>query len=216
MDINYSEYMSNMIENIDTGMPIFTDTVIKTVAKNIGLPTKDVKHVVNLNLKRLADDSVIERIQKGVYYKPKVTVFGKTKPPIDLVINETCIKSDNQTIGYIGEQTLLHNLGLTTLMPKSKVIVTNKYRTKIAKENQITLKKPTVKITNENVRYLQMIDTIAMLETEYIDADNPNKIIRQAIENFTLDKFEMIKIARVSYPKKVFNAVVDVLVEEVK
>ncbi|MFI3214925.1 MAG: DUF6088 family protein [Eubacteriales bacterium] len=214
MNINYSEYMTNMIETFPIGAPIFTETVVRAASNEIGAPIDEIKSVVNLNLKRLADNKVIERIQKGVYYKPKITAFGKTKPPIDLVIMETCMKQDNQQIGYIGAETLLHNLGLATLAPKNKVIVTNKHRVKVPKGNHIILKKPVTEITDKNTRYLQIIDAIAMLDTEYIDAENPAKIIAQTIERFALDKLTIIKIAKKHYSQRVVLAVLETVLED--
>lgn len=214
MNVNYSEYTRNAIESFPINVPIFSETVAKTVSYEVGVPTEDIKRVVNLNLKRLTDSNVIERIQKGVYYKPKITAFGKTKPPIELVIAETCMKKDDNKIGYIGGKTLLHDLGLTTLMPKNKVIVTNKYRTKLPQDAQIILKKSVIKITDENARYLQLIDAIAMLDTEYIDAQYPEKIIRHWVHKFELDKLTMIKLAKRHYPQRVLFAVLETILED--
>lgn len=214
VDMNYSEYMGNVIETFPIGMPIFTEKITKKVSDEIGIPVKDLKSTVNQNLKRLADDGVIERIQKGVYYKPKMTAFGKTKPPIELVINETCIMQNDKKIGYVGGETLLHELGLISLIPKNKVIVTNKYRTKLPNDVHIILKKSVTEITDENVRYLQLIDVIAMLDTEYIDAKNPQKIVRQRMDKLNIDKIIMLKIAKKYYPQRVLLAVLDIIVEE--
>ncbi len=214
MNINYSENMSNVIDAFPVGVPIFTDTVAKRVAIDAGVSMKSIKKNVNLNLKRLADNHVIERIQKGVYYKAKITAFGKSRPPIDLVISETCMKHGGKKIGYIGGETLLHDLGLTSLTPKNKVIVTNKCRVKVPKESHIILKKPVTEITDENVKYLQLIDAIAMLETEYIDAKNSGEIIRCALDTLKLDKLVMMKIAKKYYSRKILLLVLDILLED--
>lgn len=212
--MNYSEYMNNMIDAFPIGMPIFTDTVVKKASIDIGIPIEQIKSIVNLNLKRLADNLVIERIQKGVYYKPKMTPFGKTKPPFELAITEMCTKQGEHTIGYIGAETLLHNLGLSTLAPKNKVIVTNKYRVKIPKEQHIVLKKPVTEVTDENVRYLQIVDAISMLHTEYIDVQNPCRLIRQTVDRFKLDRLTVIKTAKKYYSQRVMLAVLETILED--
>lgn len=212
--MNYSEYMNNMIDTLPTGIPIFTDMVVKKASSDMGIPIDQIKSIVNLNLKRLADNLVIERIQKGVYYKPKMTPFGKTKPPLELAITEMCTKQGEQTIGYIGAETLLHNLGLSTLAPKNKVIVTNKYRMKVPKEKHIILKKPVTEVTDENVRYLQIIDAISMLHTEYIDIENPCQSIRQTVDRLELDKLTIIKIAKKYYSQRVMLAVLETILED--
>ncbi|WP_317854415.1 DUF6088 family protein [Chakrabartyella piscis] len=214
MNIKYSEYMGSVIEAFPVGIPIFTDTVVKIVSDKIEMPVDDLKSIVNLNLKRLADNHIIERIQKGVYYKPKMTAFGKTKPPIELMIHETCIQCDGEKIGYIGAETLLHDFGLTSLVPKNKVIVTNKYRVKVPKENHIILKKPVTEITEDNAKYLQLIDVVAMLSTEYIDVENPEQIIRERANKLVVDKLTMIKIAKKYYPLKVLVAVLEIILED--
>lgn len=212
--MNYRKYMSGVIETFPIGIPIFTESVVKMVSDDIGEPIKKIKSMVNLNLKRLADNCIIERIQKGVYYKPEMTAFGKIKPPMELVIMETCLKQGGKRIGYIGAEMLLHNLGLTTLVPKNKVIVTNKYRMKVPKENHLILKKPVTKVTEENVKYLQLIDAISMLDMGYIDAENPCKIMRQTIDELQLDKLMMIEIAKKYYPHRVLMAVLDIILED--
>lgn len=212
--MNYSEYMSNIVATFPIGTLIYTENIVKTISAEIGVEAEEIKSIVNLNLKRLADDNAIERIQKGVYYKPKMTAFGKTKPPFELLINETCIVQDNKKIGYVGGETLLHDLGLTSLIPKNRVIVTNKYRAKLPQEAHTILKKSVIKITDENVRYLQLIDAIAMLDTEYIDAENPEKIIKNWIDKFELDKITMIKLAKRHFPKRVLFTVLETILED--
>ncbi len=214
MQLNYSEHLGKLIEQVPVGVPIFTDKVAKTMAQELGVPVIEVKDIVNLNLKRLADKRVIERVQKGVYYKSKMTVFGKTPPPMELVVHELCTREDDQRIGYVGAESYLHQLGLCTLMPKQKVIVTNKHRTKVAAMTQTVLKKPATTITTENYRYLQMIDVITTLETSYVDALNPKAIIEDAIQSYHMDKITLLKIAKKHYPQKALLQVLDIVLED--
>ena len=214
MQLNYSEYLGNLVTQMPVGIPIFTERVAKTLATEVGVPIAEVKSIVNLNLKRLADNQVIERVQKGVYYKAKMTVFGKTPPPIELVVRELCTKEDDEIIGYVGAESLLHHLGLSTLMPKQNVIVTNKHRTKIDAASQTVLKKPVTTITTTNVRYLQMIDAITMLDTAFVDAPNPKALVEETIQKQNMDKITLLKIAKKHYPQKALLQVLDVVLED--
>lgn len=214
MQVNYSEYMGSVIDGFPFGTPIFTDAIVRMITNEVDVSIEEIKNIVNLNLKRLADNHTIERIKKGVYYKPKMTVFGKTKPPIDLVITETCIQQDEKLIGYIGGETLLHQMGLTTLLAKDKTIVTNKHRVKVPMGTHIVLKKPVVPICEGNAWYLQTIDAIAMLDAMYIDAENPREIIRNRVAKLGLDELALIKMAKQYYSQKVLLTVLDVILED--
>ncbi len=94
------------------------------------------------------------------------------------------------------------------------MIVTNKYRAKLPQEAHTVLKKSVIKITDENVRYLQLIDAIAMINTEYIYAEYPEKIIRNWIDKLELDKITMIKLAKRHFPKRVLFNVLETILED--
>lgn len=211
---NRNEYIKKLIEEIPFGIPFFSTDIVDKILKEVEEPRDKIKSAVNVSLKRYADKNIIERIQKGVYYKPKMTVFGKMKMPIDLTITEICTKDGDNIIGYIGSHSLLNELGLTTLLPKNKVIVTNKYRTKIVKETNIKLKTPVTEINKNNYRYLQIMDAISMLDDYYIDTKEPDKILYNHISNYRLDKIELLKIARKHYSNKVLNKTLDIILED--
>ncbi len=137
MDINYSKHITKIINEYPDNTPIFTEYIARIIENENSVESGKLKELINLNLKRLADNHIIERIQKGVYYKPKMTVFGMTKPPQELFIKQICISNKGKKIGYIGDEALLHDLGLTSLLPKNKVIVTNNYRAKICGDSHI-------------------------------------------------------------------------------
>ena len=214
MNMTYNTYIGDIIANIPFGIPFFTGDIINELSNELNLPKNEIKSVVNLNLKRYADENIIERIQKGIYYKPKMTVFGKTKPPLDLAIAEMCTKLEGEVIGYLGGETLLNQLGLSTLLPKEKVIVTNKHRTKVMENTHVILKKPVTEINSTNYRYLQIIDVIAMLEFAFIDVLNPIDIVLDFIEKYDLNKMELLKYAKRHYTNKILLATLNILLEE--
>ncbi len=214
MNINYNTYIGDIIKNIPFGMPFFTDDILQELSVETKLPKDEIKSVVNLNLKRYADKNIIERIQKGIYYKPKMTAFGKIKPPIDLATTKLCTEHGNEIIGYIGGELLLNQLGLSTLMPKNKVIVTNKYRAKVIENTHIILVKPVTEVKRTNYRYLQIIDVISMLENAFIDAVKPNDIILNFIRKYSLNELELLKYAKKYYSSKVLLATLNILLEK--
>ncbi len=53
-----------------------------------------------------------------------------------------------------------------------------------------------------------------MLNTKYIDAENPKRIIRGVIEKFNLDKIILLKITKKYYSKKVMQDVLEIVLED--
>lgn len=99
-------------------------------------------------------------------------------------------------------------------MLKQNVIVTNRHRTKIDATSQTVLKKPVTTITTTNVRYLQMIDAITMLDTAFVDAPNPKALVEETIQKQNMDKITLLKIAKKHYPQKALLQVLDVVLED--
>lgn len=213
MQQNYNKLVSDTIAMFPIGKPIFTDDVAYDIAQKIGADIDKCKQIVNLNLKRLADANKINRYQKGVYYKTVKTVFGEVKPTTEIVITEMATRQNKRVIGYITGDAFLHQLGLISLLPKEKEIVTNKYRAKIDSKANVKLRKPTVTITDDNYRYLQLLDAINCLENSYIDAENPVKILREFETKENLDKLELLTLAKKHYPKKTLDKALDIILE---
>lgn len=212
--MNYNKTIRDYVATLPTDTPIFTEHIVKIVSARVDVDASKIKNTVNSNLQKLVVEDTLGYMQKGVYYKPEITPFGKTKPPFERLVTETCIRHDNKRIGYIGGEVLLHDLGLTSSVPKTKVIVTNKHNIKLPNVKHITLKKPAVDITEENVKYLQLIDAMAMLGTEYIDAVQPRSVIKCWFKKFDLDEITTIKIAKSYYPKRVLFEVLDTILDE--
>jgi predicted transcriptional regulator of viral defense system len=98
------------------------------MAREYAIPVHKAKPITNVTLKRLADRGVIERFQKGVYYRVKQTVFGKARPSEDILEAQLLTRRGNEIIGYETGFSLMNKLGLTTLVPKKREIATNAYR----------------------------------------------------------------------------------------
>lgn len=110
-------------------------------------------------LSRLNDKGVIERYKKGVYYKPKETIFGKIGPSEKDQIN--LILSDKSINGYVSGSTIYNEWGLTTQISNEIVIVTNNppKNTKLGKL-KIKYSKGLSPKVKSDVRKLQLLDII--------------------------------------------------------
>jgi len=73
----------NKIVDIPYGKPLQTDIIAEAMAEEYAISVHKAKPITNVTLKRLADKGRIEHFQKGVYYRAKQTVFGKTRPNVE-------------------------------------------------------------------------------------------------------------------------------------
>ena len=75
-------------------------------------------------LQRLSESGQIEKLARGVYYKPSINKYiGKTVPSIELIVNAVA-ESTKETISVTGAQSALE-LGLSTQVPLQPIFYTS-------------------------------------------------------------------------------------------
>lgn len=125
---------------------------------------------IRQQLKRLSDADIIKRYDKGIYFIPKASVFKSGgQLPLDEVIKKKYLEYENKKFGYICGVSFANQLGLTTQVPMCCEVVSNKatkaYRELMIAKSRIILRKPRVKITNENYKILQFLDLIKNIDS---------------------------------------------------
>lgn len=208
----YGEFITNKIADIPYGQPFQTDIIAEAMAEEYAISVHKAKPITNVTLKRLADRGLIERFQKGVYYRAKQTVFGKARPSEELLEAQLLTRRGDEIIGYETGFSLMNKLGLTTLVPKKREIATNAYRKNID-DRFIIVRKPVVTVNAGNFRYLQFLDVIRDLPEAHVDAENPKALLHAFAERNDLDTVKALIYARQHYPQKTLLNLVDVLVE---
>lgn len=78
----------------------------------LGLP----QHAVAKALSRLAKAGMLQRIRKGLYYYPKTTVLGPSRPATGALL-EKALMGGQGTGVYSGGTASFQNLGITTQVP---------------------------------------------------------------------------------------------------
>ena len=202
--MRYKQYITQTLEGIPQGIPIYTTDIARKVAERFNIPLSQAKKLVNLNMPRIVDGLDIERYQKGIYFKSKKTAFGKTKLNPMLVVRDNYLVNNGKTIGYETGASFLNNIGLTTQIPKYKYYATNAVLhrgTRIDEKKQIALKKPKVEVDEENYLYLQILDAIENMEKIPTDIDDVLTVFYQYIEKKGL-KLERLFNLAVNYYKK--------------
>lgn len=210
--LTYGDFITNKIAEIPYGQAFQTDVIAKAMADEYAIPAHKAKPITNVTLKRLADRGMIERFQKGVYYRAKQTAFGTARPSKELIEAQLLTRRGDEIIGYETGFFLMNKIGLTTLVPAKREIATNAYR-KNVNDSFIIVRKPVVTVDAGNYRYLQLLDVIREIPEAPVDAENPKAILRNFAEKNNLDTVLALTYARQHYPQKTLLNLVDVLVE---
>ena len=126
---------------------------------DVGLLNKD-SYALSKALSRLVNNGTIERLRKGVFYRPKKTKFGELKPTEKQIL-ELVLSKRVDSKGYITGLIVYNNLGLTTQIPNEVEIATPnpKKAEKIGKLKIRYIKGIAPKLKSD-VEKLQILDTL--------------------------------------------------------
>ena len=198
--MNYYELLKNYIGSMPSDEPILIEDIRKYFQ---GLGTCDIDQVMKniyVYLNRLVKKGILVLFMKGVYYKPLVGVFGNKKLDSNKVVRKKYISDNTGVKGYLSGAFLFNKLGLTTQVPKDVLVMTNECPNKNDYYNKnlgVVIRRPKIKITDDNFKYLQLLDILNNKDNIPIDMDNVRKVIYQFIKE---EKLEIDKIFE--YAKK--------------
>lgn len=119
--------------------------------------------------KRMVKSGDLVRFDTGVYYLPKASrLLKKTYLDPIKVITRKYIENGTKTYGYFCGVYFFNQLGLTTQMPATIEVVTDKESTKgryvtVGSQN-VRLKRPAMQITKDNALLLQFLDAVSTAE----------------------------------------------------
>ncbi|MDL2291822.1 DUF6088 family protein [Bacteroides sp. OttesenSCG-928-F21] len=155
-------------------------------------------------LERLQKEGLIKKMSKGVFYKPKQTVFGELKPDYTEQLRPYLFENGKR-IAYETGSSLYNRLRLTTQMAFRIKIASRDRRISV---NNGALKIDTVKsyvdVTDANYKLLELLDALKDIK-RISDASPDNSIV--ILSNIIKELNEkqiigMIKCA-LSYPPRV-------------
>ena len=165
-------------------------------------------------LERLKKKGIIEKVSKGIFYKPKMTIMGSLGPDYDALLKRFLFK-DGKRVGYITGGELYNQLNLTTQNYFRTKIATNISRKKIEKG---WLKTSTVKayteITEDNYQLLGILD--ALKDIRYISDTSTSqaiKILAGKLVNFSKPNINTLIKLSMEYPPRV-RALLGAIVQE--
>ena len=145
---NISYYIQTQIEKIAPGQII--------QLKDFNLPS-DNRMAMAKELSRLVRKGILNRLEKGKYFKPRKTTFGILKPSENEIIKTILVSSK----GYLSGVGAFNSLGLTSQISNTIEIAVSDFRPpkKIA-GLKIKFRKSNVNIIPENGEILQILDAI--------------------------------------------------------
>lgn len=162
-------------------------------------------------LNALVNDGKLIRFQKGVYYIPTETVFGKSLLNPRKVIEKKYISDGNDTIGYYSGITFQNQLRLTTQMSNVVEIYTNnetaKVRDVVVGNQKVLLRRARTKITGENVAVLSFLELMNDTTPAFLDEER-KKLIREYIKANGITRKKITEYAP-AFPDKVMRNLIE-------
>ena len=128
------------------------------------LKIKDMtENNIRQQLKKLTDEGMIKRFDKGIYYLPRKSIFQSgSLPSIEKVLEYKYLRDKNHLCGYVSGQLFFNQIGLSTQVPMQYEIVSNKattdYRETVLAQSRIIIRSPKVPVTEQNYTILQFLD----------------------------------------------------------
>ena len=200
------------IENCKKGMPIFIDEIKDYIIKFYNDEEKEkVFNNVKAILNRMNKEGIIKTAYKGIYYIPTENIFGKMLLGNNQIIKYKYIMDkDGNVKGYVTGAKLFNDVHLTTQVPNIIDIATNECKNFNKYNNKklnVIIRKPKVKVNNENYKYLQLFELIENKDNIGIEVDNPDEVIYNFIKENNLDFEKIIKYAMDTKSRTVINKI---------
>lgn len=184
MKQTYANFVCEHLGGIPVGTPIYTGQVAGMIAAEYKLQKKEASAAAAVTVKRILDGGMMPELrcyQKGIYYRTAVTPFGETGINKERLIADKYLLPD---IGYETGLTVLHRLGLTSQMPRERVLATNvaKDCMRTDKKLGVVIRPPKATVTAGNKDYLQILDALDLLEKAPVDEEHPYEVVADYIQ----------------------------------
>lgn len=204
MKRTYVGYVCEELSKEPVGAPIYTGKIAEKMQKAFNLGPKAAAAAAAVAFKRILDGKAMPDLrfyQKGIYYRTVETPFGERGIDKEHLIAEKYLLPD---IGYETGPAILHRMGLTTQMPRGRLLATN-----VAKDCMRTNKKlgvlvrpPKVAVNAWNKAYLQTLDVLDMIKRTPVDEKHPHLVVARHIEKHNLRYDILLSLAGQYYNRR--------------
>ncbi|MCH4007160.1 MAG: hypothetical protein LKE86_08320 [Eubacterium sp.] len=153
----------------------------------------------------------IERFSPGIYYFARRTEFGKSVMPLRNIYEEKYIRRNGITFGYYSGLSFQHDIGYTEQVPNIPEITTNTEATarrilSLDGRRKLIVKKPRVKVTDENAAILPLMDLVTVESSN--EMKNKYPLLYRYIQTQNLTRSELLKIIPF-YPAKTAQKLIE-------
>ena len=195
---------------------MFFDYLLNTYGTNEPIFVSDItydgmtQNNIRQQIMNYATNGKLKRYDTGIYYIPKDSIF-KTAPSLsqNSVIEKKYLDSGTERCGYISGQNFANRIGITTQVPASCEVVTNKaskdYREATLASEKIIIRKPRVMIDESNYKSLQFLDLLKDIDLySELEGKELNNKIKTYMEKSGL-QFQQLEQYLSLYPDKIFR-----------
>ena len=162
-------------------------------------------------LNKLCEEGKLIRYEKGIYYVPTETPFGKSLLNPRKVIERKYISQGEETIGYYSGIAFQNQLRLTTQMPNVIEIYTNNETTRVRDvyvgKQKVLLRKARTKITTANSDVLSFLELMNDLNPDGLDVEK-KAIITKFVTDRKISRKDITAYAPV-FPDKALRTLIE-------
>ena len=159
----------------------------------------------------LVEEGKLVRFEKGVYYIPTDTVFGKSLLNPRKVIEKKYISDSTGVVGYYSGVTFQNQLRLSTQMSNVIEIYTNnelsKVRDVFVGNQKVLLRRARTKITDANFAVLSFLELMNDSSPSFLDEER-KEIIKNYISANGITRKAITEYAPV-FPDKVMRNLIE-------
>ncbi len=201
MEKPYMDFVCEVINRQEIGKPIYISRISEYVVETYHIPQKKAAGAVSVACKRIMDGGLIPELrfyQKGIYYRAAVTPFGETGIDKEQLIADKYLVNDT---GYETGLSVLHRMGLTSQMPRERVLASNRASdcARLDARLGVVVRPPKVEINAGNKQYLKLLDVLDILADAPVDVENPYAVIGEYIERLELEYRKLLALANNYY-----------------
>lgn len=201
MEKPYVDFVCEVIVEQEIGKPIYISRISEYMVEAYKIPHKKAAGAVSVACKRIMDKGLIPELrfyQKGIYYRVAATPFGETGIDKEQLITDKYLINN---MGYETGLTVLHRMGLTSQMPRERVVASNRASdcARLDAKLDIVVRPPKVEINAENKQYLMLLDVLDILADAPVDVPNPYAVIGGYIERLELEYQKLLALANNYY-----------------
>ena len=162
-------------------------------------------------LNQLCEEGKIVRYEKGIYYIPTQTPFGRSLLNPRKVIERKYISRDGETVGYYSGITFQNQLRLTTQMPNVIEVYTNNETTRVRDvyvgKQLVLLHKARTKITTANADVLSFLELMNDLSPDMLN-DEKKAILTRFVADRKITRRDITTYAPF-FPDKALRTLVE-------